>query len=151
MTRPGAPARAAAPHRSRAPEGRQGHRKECPISRRIRHLTAPLKIGREPYVKRRLRITRKARTARAPSSGPFTHTEPRGESLPGGGAQAPFTESRLLEADNERIAALTKGFKPLLARWDEISKQQNALWDAQVRADARVAAAAADDNCAAPA
>jgi hypothetical protein len=56
-----------------------------------------------------------------------------------------------LVADNERIAALTKGFKPLLARWAEISKQQNALWDAQVRADARVAAAAADDNCAAPA
>ena len=55
-----------------------------------------------------------------------------------------FTESRLMVADDERIAALTKGFKPLLARWDEISKQQNALWDAQVRADARVAAA--DDN-----
>ncbi len=56
-----------------------------------------------------------------------------------------FTESRLMVADDARIAALTKGFKPLLARWDEISKQQNALWDAQVRADARVAAAA-DDN-----
>ena len=43
-----------------------------------------------------------------------------------------FTESRLMVADDARIAALTKGFKPLLARWDEISRQQNALWDAQV-------------------
>lgn len=55
-----------------------------------------------------------------------------------------YTDSRLMVADDARVSALAKGFKPLLTKWDDVSKQQNALWDAQVRADARVAAA--DDN-----